>query len=274
MDQAGALWAVQAFDEELALALRTLGKRRLHGHTHAVDDSGGREQAARLLGRVLRQLVERGQGLGLVAGHGQRAGAPRRGTGREQLAHIGQARGQRVVALHQPVHQACGQRGLGREVFARQHELGRGQRAHQARAALRAAGAGQQAQGDLRQAQPGRWQGQAVMRGHGHLQPAAQRRAVDGADDELVAGLHAVDGFGQRGRLRRLAELADVGTGDEGLARAHDEHGARLGGPLELLDGGQQAGAHGLAQCVDGGVVDGDDQHVTVEAGLHRAGAL
>ncbi|MNL40521.1 hypothetical protein D3C87_1628770 [compost metagenome] len=65
--------------------------------------------------------------------------------------------------------------------------------------------------------------------------------------------LQALEYGGQvrAGERRRMAELVDVGTGTEGQAvTVHDDgvHG-RVGG--RLLEGLQQLGTHGLAECID-----------------------
>ncbi len=269
MHQALALRAVQAFQKQFALTLEALLERQLDGRAHAFDDLGGREQAARLLDAFKSDGVQLGQGRGLV-GNGKVARAPGRHAARQQLVHIGQAGDQRVVALGQLVHQAGGQGCLGRQVLAAEHQLGRGLHAHQARRALRAAGAGQQAQIHLGQAQFGTGQGDTEMRGHGDFEPTAQGRAVDGGDHQLGARLHAIEHIGQRGRHGRLAELADVGAGDEGLALADDEHGLERRVLLQLLHRRQQAGTHALAQGVDGRVVDADHQHRALLLGLYQ----
>src|SRR5207249_9442345 len=64
----------------------------------------------------------------------------------------------------------------------------------------------------------------------------------------------------EAGRLRRLAELRDVGAGDEGPSGAGDDHGAhgRVGG--RLLDAVVQPLAYVLAQRVDGGIADREDR--------------
>src|SRR4029079_19525441 len=69
----------------------------------------------------------------------------------------------------------------------------------------------------------------AIMTGHGRFQPAAKRRAVDGAYDRLFAtfehvqyGVQADAAFLARSDL---AELLDVGPSDE-RASAADEHDA------------------------------------------------
>ena len=77
----------------------------------------------------------------------------------------------------------------GPDRAAFQHHRQRGHGAHQARQALRAAGAGHQADLGLDQAElDARIVGDdAVVAGEADLQPAAQRQAVDGGDERLAA---------------------------------------------------------------------------------------
>jgi len=64
---------------------------------------------------------------------------------------------------------------------------------------------------------------------------------------------------GEARRLRRLAEFADIGAGDEGLALA-DQHDRRDGGIGDgSLDAIDQTLPHGDAESVHGRVVDGED---------------
>jgi hypothetical protein len=185
-------------------------------------------------------------------------------VGRGQLLRVGQAFGARVGVGGQAVDQAERQRFLRARMAAAEHEFQRGLHADEARRALRAARAGQQAQRHFGQAQLGGGRGQAVVRGQRHFQPAAERGAVDGGDHRLGAVLDLQAGLGQRGLLRRLAELADVRAGDEVAARADDQH--RLGRAVGLgrVDGGHEAAAHIHAQGVDGRVVDGHHEHVAM----------
>ena len=78
--------------------------------------------------------------------------------------------------------------------------------ADQARQPLGAAGAGQDAERDLRQPELAHVLGHhAVVAAQRQLQPAAQRRAVDGRHDRLVARLDAGD-------LRRQERLLHAGA--------------------------------------------------------------
>ena len=66
------------------------------------------------------------------------------------------------------------------------------------------------------------------------------------------------------GGCERLAELGDVGAGDERAARAghHDRFHARV--VARLLEAFHQARAHAMAQRIHGRIVDGDDGDVAV----------
>ncbi len=57
----------------------------------------------------------------------------------------------------------------------------------------------------------------------------------------------------------RFAELGDVGAGDERAAASDEDDGLHLGVRVGLCQGVDEALAHGLAQRVDGRIVDGDD---------------
>jgi len=172
---------------------------------------------------------------------------------------VGNAFGGDVVAGGDVVNEAQAQ-GLGRaHVAAAEHQVQRGLCADQAGCALRATGARQQAQLHFGQAQLGVCRGDARVGRQGHLQATAQRRAVDGGHDRLVAGLDGVADLGQPRVFRGLAELADVGAGDEGPAFAHDDDGVHGRVGLSQAQALHQALAHGPAQGVDRRV--GDREH-------------
>jgi hypothetical protein len=106
-------------------------------------------------------------------------------------------------------------------VAAAGHHLQRLLGADDARQALRAAGAGQQAEVHFGQAALGRRHGHAVVAAQRHLEAAAERGAVDRGDDGLVRSRSSCTSASRA--PRRLAELGDVGAGDEGAAVA-DQH--------------------------------------------------
>ena len=90
------------------------------------------------------------------------------------------------------------------------------------------------------------------------LEPAAERGAVHGGDHGFQGALDQVEHLVEAGLPRRLAELGDVGAGDEGAPGAGDDDGADRRVSDRLGDAVTQPLAHVLAQCVDGRVVDGE----------------
>ena len=93
------------------------------------------------------------------------------------------------------------------------------------------------------------------------FQPPAERRAMERGHDRPAAGLDAGDDFGKPGRLGRLAEFANIRTGDEGPARAvqHDSLRARTLGLVQRAD---DPCTHGLRQRVHRRTVDGYDGQI------------
>ena len=89
--------------------------------------------------------------------------------------------------------------------------------------ALRAPGAGDDAKLDLRQAAFGRRDRDAVMRRERDFEPAAERRSVQSGDHRLRGVLDCVKRLGERRRGGRLAELGNVGAGDEGPPVADED---------------------------------------------------
>jgi hypothetical protein len=169
-----------------ALEQQAFGQRALEGAVHRLLDGhqGGR--------RVGRDLGRQGQGFGQQLGVGQHA--------RDQAVAVGL---------------------LGRQAARRQahvHGLGL---ADGARQALRAAGAGQQGEPDLGQAEARARAGQHDVAGQGQLAAAAQGQAGDGGDDGLA---HRADGLpvardelaGQHVHVAGALHLGDVGAGGEG----------------------------------------------------------
>ena len=145
---------------------------------------------------------------------------------------------------------------------AAEHQLHGGAQTHQTGRALRATRTWQQAKLNFGQTQTGIAQGQPVVGGHGDFQPPAQRRAVDGGNDRLVAGFDAVAHLGQAGWQRWFAKFADVRASDEGATGAHDQHSAYLRVGLRLLHGLKQTPAHLHIQGIDRRVVEGDNQDI------------
>ena len=130
--------------------------------------------------------------------------------------------------------------------------------ADQAGQALGAAAARQDAELDFRQAETRRCVRDAEVASHRHLQTAAQRGAVDGRHERLGRPLdHAPDLV----RVRRqawLAELADIGAGDERSAAADDHRGLHLGVIGNCRHRRREPFTDVLAQRIDRRVVDPD----------------
>jgi hypothetical protein len=98
---------------------------------------------------------------------------------------------------------------------------------------------------------------------------------VDRRDHGLGAILDDVDHLGQHGlHLPGRAELADVGSGEEGLAVAMDDDRFHIIVRVGLADRPHQPFAHRQAERVDRGIVRRDDQHVTLLASRNRVHLL
>ena len=166
---------------------------------------------------------------------------------------------------HDLIDEAHGQAVLGRHVRAGRHHLQRLLDADDARQALRATCAGQQAEVHLRQPAAGGGHGHAVVGAERDFQAAAQRRAVDRGDHRLGRAFHGVLHVVKAGAALRPAELGDVGAGDEGAAVADDHH--RLGGRIGQSRGhaASQAVAHVERQRVHRRRVQGDDPDIAFQ---------
>ena len=132
-------------------------------------------------------------------------------------------------------------------------------RPDRARQALGAAGARQQAELHLGQAELGFLHGHAEMTGQRDLEAAAERGAVDRGDDRLGRVLDLGEHVVEAGRLRRLAEFGDVGAGDEGAAGAGQDDALDRGIGDRGLDAFQNTAAHCGTQRIDRRTVDRDD---------------
>nr|POF14306.1 hypothetical protein CFP56_03330 [Quercus suber] len=139
-------------------------------------------------------------------------------------------------------------RVLPAEVLAGEDQLHRAALADRAGQTLRAPGAGDDAQLDLRLAEVGFRRAVEDVAHHGQLAATAQRVPVDGRDDglldrvgELAPGLDEVVAvrFGEG----LAAHLLDVGAGGEGFVRAGQDGGADGGVLVE--------GAEGLVELED-----------------------
>ncbi len=164
---------------------------------------------------------------------------------------------------------------FGGDRIAHRAHLGRVHDAGQARQTLRAGRAGNQSEFHFGLADEGRRYGDAVMAGLGDFEAGAEGRAVDRAHDRLGAVLDREEAGRQSDvavPLARgdLAELFDVGPGDERLAAA-DEHdrldlGVGSGRRHVRQDAFGDAGAH----RVDGRIIHGDYGDVAFFGECHQ----
>ncbi len=140
------------------------------------------------------------------------------------------------IAIDNLIDDAFRQRALRADVLAqRAHLHGRGHAA-KTRQTLRSAGAGNNAQQHFGLADLGGGHGHAIMAGHGELQAAAQRGAVDRAHhglgtvfDAPQQRMHAMRAVDGNVAVRNSSENLDIGAGDEGVARTDQYHGLDRG---------------------------------------------
>ena len=140
-----------------------------------------------------------------------------------------------------------------------------------ARETLRAAGARNDAELDLGQAELAHVLGRnAVVAAERQLQAAAESGAVDGGDNRLGRLLDRVD-QGRQERLLHLAlEFRDVGAGGEELARARQHDGFDAGIGIGLGKGLLQTHPQRMAQRIHRRVVHADDRHVALFVAFPR----
>jgi hypothetical protein len=147
---------------------------------------------------------------------------------------------------------------------ARDH-LGSRLDARQARGALCAAGARQDAQVHFRQAHLRALDRHPVVTAQRHLEPAAKGRAVQRCNDRLFARFDHVRDVRQLRVGQRLAELLDIRACDERPPCPADHRGLGLAVTLEPLDRLEQAVSNRVRQRIDRRVVDGDDGHFAIK---------
>ena len=99
----------------------------------------------------------------------------------------------------------------------------------EARQSLRAAGAGQNAERHLGQAELGPGCGHAIVARERQLEPATEGRAVQRRHHRLLECIEELDDVRQVGCERRAPELLDVGSGDESPSRAGNDQRRDLG---------------------------------------------
>ena len=130
---------------------------------------------------------------------------------------------------------------MRRDRVAGQHDLHRARFAHDARPALRAAAARDDADVDLRLPELRRLRGDDHVARERQFAAAAVAVTADGGDDRLARPPHrAQDGRVEavkHARCATWAHLLDVRAGAEGLVVAGDDDAAHVGALLELLQG-------------------------------------
>jgi hypothetical protein len=171
-----------------------------------------------------------------------------------------------------------GGNGIGkteRDGFARLHrascsdEVDGGYRADQARQALRRAGARDNAEFHVRQAESGILAGDTAMASATSQPPpsAAPCTAQKNRFFEALEALDAVVDVGKCGLDRWFAELLDVSPVDEGAAGAGDDDAGDIRRGCGMIQRCDEAGPHMCRKGVDGGIVDRDDEHALVKTG-------
>ena len=113
-----------------------------------------------------------------------------------------------------------------------------------------------------------------LLPGSGGTQRAPRLMGLRPAVELMLSGRHmgAKEALGV-GLIDRLAEGSDVRAGDEGAARAHNQHGTHLSVGLRLLHGLKQAPTHLHIQGIDRRVVDGHEQDMALALGTDDWGS-
>jgi len=174
----------------------------------------------------------------------------------------------------QVVDDAEALRFLEVEQAAFDHQLDGLRFAHQAREPLRTAGSGEHAEGDLREADlPRALQRDADVRGHGDLQPPADRVAVHRRDDQLgslfqpVQRLVGVETEVVLELRRDLREHFDVRAGgEEFLTCPAQDDDVHVVVHASLEDAGVELLVHLEGVGVRGGVVQLENRHPFVDS--------
>jgi len=247
--------------EQFAFALQPFLKREGNGVAHGLDAGGRRIAAAQPpgqrfggIGKALRDKL-----VFAVADEPQRPPFGHDTAGKDDRT-LGQ------VAFDDFVDDPVRQRFPSLDRVAGDDHLERLFGSDQARQALGAAGAGQEPELDLGQADARPGNGNAEMAGKRHLEPAAEGRPVKCRYHRLWHRLDHRDDLGEARRLRRLAEFGDVGAGEKGASGAGDDHGLDRRVLASLAQRLGEAGADLVLERVDWGVVGGDDRDLAVLA--------
>ena len=109
-----------------------------------------------------------------------------------------------------------------------------------------------------------KWQPSAISKS------AAQRRAMHRCDHRLRHLIDRRDHVDQARRLRRLAELGDVGAGDERASRRCDDDRCDACIRACFGDAFENSRAHFMLERVDWRIVDDDHRNFAVATRLHE----
>ncbi len=150
--------------------------------------------------------------------------------------------------------------------LARQYQVRRERQAADPGQTLGSTGAWQNAEMNLRQADPGARLGNPVITGKRYLEPATQRRSVDRRHGNFGRRVQRIVDFGKHGCIRRGAgrELADVRSTAENPACRRDDDGLYRGIFKRFLVTFENPLPQCLTKCVDGWIVERDDGNVIV----------
>ncbi len=245
--------------EQFALALEARIEGLVHGRRNRLDaGQGSRVGTGRGFDGVARELKKR---LGVRHGDLEIARAFEAAPLGKQDARELQRGRQDVLGMEGVEQSGVAQllRGDGR---ARHDHVQRPLDADQARQALRAAGARQEAQLDLRQRDLRARDGHAVMTGQSQFETAAHTDTIDAGNHGLA---QSFDRASERGKIRlrqRLGptELADVGAAGKALRRTHQND--CLDGVVRLgtLQRAQQCAPQFRAETVHRRIVEREDR--------------
>ncbi len=266
---------LHGFGEQFRLALQADRQRQFAGALYCRQDLLRRQLAA--------PLVDLAAGIAGEEVGGQRSarlgvqvGRLHRGACLQQFASEGAGRVQQGIgAGGQTVDQTQFEGARSVQWLAGEDRFQGRFGADQARQALGAAGTGNQAEGDFRQAEARLGLGDPVAAGHGQLQAATEGQAADRGDHRLGAGGQLDEQIGQArsGGEVGTAELGDIGAGAEGQVAAVDHHGLDRRVGTGLAEGGLQLQAQGVAEGVDRGAGQADQGQFVIQGvidqGIH-----
>ena len=197
------------------------------------------------------------------------AGAPQRLLVGDELVRK-RDRGCGLFAIRDGIDKTVFQRRLGIDRLPGQDHRQRLGHADEPRQPLGAAGAGNEAELDFGQAEPGGGRCNAIMTAERDLEPAAQRGSMQGRDHRFGHCIQRRDHIARTRRFWRLVELGDVGAGNESAAGAgqHDRMNRRVSfGALKRVD---QPRTNVDIEGIDRWIVDHDDGDAAVAPCLYQ----